>query len=127
MENHLFNGHLIDLLYMKDNHILGIVNPNDYTYLMATKGSNYQRNELNLMTENTSAAIASVTNFVFFFHVASITSKGSMYTFPKFPTCLVESASEERDENFKAHARNEQPMVDFQLMFENKLNIIMND
>jgi hypothetical protein len=54
-------------------------------------------------------------------------SKRFVDTFPEVPTHSVKSAPKARDKKFKSHARNEQPMVEFQLMVENKLNIIMND
>jgi hypothetical protein len=105
-----FNGHFVDLLYMKDNQILGVVNPDDYTYLMVMEGSNYQRNENNSKTGNTSATTASVTNSAVVVPATSVISKRFVDTFPEVPTHSVKSAPEARDKKFKAHARNEQPM-----------------
>ena len=51
----------------------------------------------------------------------------SIDTFPEVPTHSIKSALEVRDKTFKVHVRNEQPTMEFQLMVENKLNIIMND
>ena len=70
---------------------------------------------------------ASVTNYVFVVPTTSIISKRTIYTFPEVPTRSIKSAHEAREKIFKAHARNEQPTMDFQLMVENKPNIIMND
>ena len=66
MENPLFIVHLVDLLYMNDNNILGTMNIDDYTFLLAMKGSNYRRNNINLKIGNTSSTIGSVMNSAIF-------------------------------------------------------------
>ena len=48
-------------------------------------------------------------------------------TFPKVPICSVKSAPKTREKTFKSYAKNAQPMLDFQLMVENKLNTVMKD
>jgi hypothetical protein len=67
-----FNGHFVDLLYSKDNKILGDVNPDNYICLMVKKGSNYWRSENNLKIRNTFAATASVKNCAFVVYVTLI-------------------------------------------------------
>jgi hypothetical protein len=113
-----FNGHFVDLLYLKYIQILGVVNLNDYTCLMAKKGSNYRRNKNNSKTGNNFAVTASVTNFAVDVPAASFVSKRSIDTFYEVPTHSVKSAPKERDKKFNSHVRNEQPTMEFQLMVE---------
>jgi hypothetical protein len=80
-----------------------------------------------LKTGNTSATTVSVTNFVVVVPATLTISKRFVDTFLEVPTRSVKSDPEARDTKFKAHARKEQPLVDFQLKVENKLNIIIND
>jgi hypothetical protein len=58
---------------MKDNQM--VVNPDDYTWIMAMKGSNYQRSENNSKIGNTFATLAKLKNSVVFVLATSLIQK----------------------------------------------------
>jgi hypothetical protein len=122
-----FNGHFVDLMHSKYIQILGVVNLDDYTYLMVMEGSNYRRKKNNSKTGNTFVVTASVTNFAVDVPATSVVSKRYVDTFYEVPNHSVKSAPKERDKKFNSHVRNQHPTMEFQIMVKNKLNIIMND